>query len=309
MSTTAQSEIDISVLLITYNHERYVGAAIQSVLAQQTSRHWELIVSEDASTDSTLEVVREAARDDPRVRYLLSDTNLHSNESVARAIRAARGRYVSMIDGDDFWIVDDKLERQATLLDGEPGASACFHNALVVEGGSMDPGERRWTPPGQPRATGIEGIWRGNPFATCAGMLRKNALVGLGDWYSKMTAMITDWPLYVLCAERGDLLFVDEPVGAYRLHPQGLFTGLSSRDQLAAIASLYRQLDAGLERRHHRAAISGATVFFTDRGEEHLQFAQRQLGRLCLWYALRAGGVGRAVSWGRWLRLAKRSVP
>ena len=255
-----RSDVEISVLLITYNHAPFIRRAVQSVLSQETSRRWELIVSEDASTDGTLDIVREVAGQDPRVRYLISETNLHSNESVARAIRAARGRYLAMIDGDDFWIADDKLERQAAILDAEPQISACFHNALVLERDSTEPSERRWTPSSQRATIGVAQIWHGNPFATCAGMLRKTALGNLGAWYSEITPMITDWPLYALCAEHGDLRFVDEPVGVYRLHGQGVFSGLSTPEQLAATADLYRRLDAGLGRRHHALAVSGATA-------------------------------------------------
>jgi len=303
-----QSPVEISVLLITYNHASFVRRAVESVLNQRTSRPWELIVSEDASTDGTLDIVRDVVQGDPRVRYIISEVNLHSNESVARAIRAAKGRYLSMIDGDDFWIVDDKLERQAAILDADPKISACFHNALVVEGDSTEPTTRRWTPSGQSDTIGIDQIWHGNPYATCAGMMRKQALANLGPWYSNLTTMITDWPLYALCAEHGELRFIDEPVGAYRLHGQGVFSALSTRSKLAATADLYRLLDAGLDRRHHERATSGASLFFTDRAESYLGTGESDLARLCLWHALRAGGLGQAVSRRRWLRLAAAAL-
>jgi glycosyltransferase involved in cell wall biosynthesis len=302
------SDIEISVLLITYNHAPFVRQAVESVLRQKTSRPWELIISEDASTDGTLDVVRSAVGGDPRVRYLVSETNLHSNESVARAIRAARGRYVSIIDGDDYWIVDDKLERQAAILDAEPQLSACFHNGLVLEGDASEPSDRRWTPSDQRETMGIEQIWQGNPYAAFAGMIRRDALAGIGTWYSELTPMITDWPLYALCAEHGDLRFVDEPVGVYRLHEHGQFSSLSTRAKLDSTAALYRALDAGLDRRHHREAISGASTFFVDRAEVYLADGERSLARRCLRHALRAGGLGAAVSWRRWLGLSVRAL-
>ena len=300
--------IDISVLLITYNHEPFIARAVESVLNQATSRSFEVIVSEDASTDRTLEIVKDLTGGDERVRLLVSKTNLHTNETVARAIRVARGRYICMLDGDDHWIVDDKLERQADVLDADSSLSACFHNARIVRGEAMEPGEDIWTPATQPMRIGMKEIWRGNPFATCAGMLRRSALVGLDGWYSQYDAMITDWPLYILCAERGDLQFIDEAVGAYRLHGGGAFSSLPGRDKLDVTASLYRRMDAGLHRRHHEYARAGASDYFAEWAEEYAERGDRELARRCAWYAIRAGGVGRSLSWRRWLRLGLRSL-
>jgi glycosyltransferase involved in cell wall biosynthesis len=300
--------VDISVLLITYNHEPFIARAVESVLSQVTSRSFELIVSEDASNDRTLEIVKHLTGGDERVRLMVSPTNLHTNETVARAIRAACGRYVSILDGDDHWIVDDKLERQADVLDADSSLSACFHNARIVRGTAPEPGEEKWTPTTQPIRIGMREIWRGNPFATCAGMLRRNALIGLDGWYSQYDAMITDWPLYILCAEKGELRFIDEAVGAYRLHDGGAFSSLPAREKLDVTAKLYRRMDAGLHRRHHDFARAGASRYFADWAEEYVKRSERSLARRCAWYALRGGGVGHSVSWSRWVRLGVRSL-
>ena len=86
--------------------------ALDSALAQRLPQPYEILVSEDCSTDGTREIVQEYAESHPHVvRLLLSERNLHSNEVVARGFRAARGRYVALLDGDDYWTSDDKLRR------------------------------------------------------------------------------------------------------------------------------------------------------------------------------------------------------
>ena len=117
---TTSPEPDVSVLVITYNHEPFIGRALEIVLMQRGVRI-EVIVSEDRSSDSTLAIVRAAAEADPRIAVIASDRNLACNDTVLRALRGARGRFVSMLDGDDFWIVDDKLARQfhVALLAGQ----------------------------------------------------------------------------------------------------------------------------------------------------------------------------------------------
>ena len=298
--------IDVTVVLVTYNHERYIAKAIESVLEQRTPRPFELIISEDASTDGTRAIVMDYAARDPRIRPLLSESNLRSNETVARGIRAARGRYICILDGDDYWIAPDKIERQAALLDSDESLAACFHNAVIVRGDAEQAGEERWTPATQATRIGFADIARGNPFAICAGMLRASALGRLGDWYSEF--LLTDWPLYLLCAEQGDLLFVDEPVTAYRLHDGGQFSSQPAKHKLDMTADFYRRMNRAFRGRCRQLISAGASLFFFEWAEEYARRGERGMSRVCLAHALRLGGVGRSVPWRRWLFLAARSL-
>jgi glycosyltransferase involved in cell wall biosynthesis len=300
-------EVDVSVLLVTYNHAPYVEAAIRSVLDQQTSRRFELIISEDASRDRTREIVEQAAAKDRRIRTLFSTRNLRSNEPVLRALRAARGRYVCLLDGDDRWLARDKIERQAALLDAAPDAAGCFHNALVVEGEAREPGNRRWTAPSQSQRSTFGDLWEGNPFATSAGMLRRSTLDRIGDWYVDCFP-ITDWPLYLLAAERGDLLFVDEPVAAYRVHGGGEVSGLDRKQQLHLIARFYRQMASVDDRRWADFAHAGASLYFAGQAGKFISEGDKASARLCARLALGSGGIGTAVPWRKWFGLVRRSL-
>ena len=281
---------EISVVLATYNHEPFIREAIASVLGQQTSRPFELIISEDCSTDGTREIVQEAAGRDARVRLLLSPVNLRSNLVVARGIQSARGRYLCLLDGDDRWIVSDKLERQATLLDAEPRAAACFGNALLVRGTEHEPTTERWTPSTQPKATTLAAIWRGNPFATSAGMMRREALAELGHWYDDFFP-VTDWPLYILCAAQGDLLFVDEPVAAYRLHEGGMFSALPDREKLDRISDFFSKMDQATAGRWRDHARRGQANYLLEWADSYAASGRRGLAGACLWKAVRTGAV------------------
>ena len=121
---------------------------------------FEILISEDCSTDGTREIVQEYAERHPHlVRLLLSERNLHSNEVVARFAPPA-GRYVALLDGDDYWTSDDKLQAQVAFLDARPDLTICFHNAQVVDERSQRSG-RLWNAPGQPEV--------GARTSSCAG--------------------------------------------------------------------------------------------------------------------------------------------
>jgi glycosyltransferase involved in cell wall biosynthesis len=295
--------VELTVLVVTYNHAPFIEQALDSVLAQETDRPIEIIISEDASTDATREIVTAFAAREPRARLLLSPRNLRSNEVVARGIRNARGRYLCILDGDDYWTSPSKLERQAALLDAHPEITAWFHNAVICrpDGESQE----RWTPSSQPELLTRNSIWHGNPFATCAGMIRFSALQGLGAWYDGFFPM-TDWPLYVLAAERGDIRFDDEVVGGYRLHEGGLYSALPGKAKLEMIARFYPRMDEALAFRQHDLARAGASRFFFDWAEAYRAAGDRETAWFCLGRSLRAQGVGLSVGWPAWARCALR---
>lgn len=294
---------DISVLVITYNHARYIEAALDSILSQNTSRQVEIIVSEDGSTDRTFETVRDYANKNDAIRIIRSESNIASNEVVARAIREAQGEYVCLLDGDDFWIDAEKLEKQAAILDENPGLSAVFHNAVVVDEGGAGTASR-WTPAGQAPVSHLAQMWEGNPFATCAGMIRRTALKGLGPWYDDFFP-VTDWPLYLLCAMSGPIAFYDEPVGAYRLHAEGMYSALPDARKLDRTEDFYRRMGRVFSSQRGLAR-AGRTRYFFDWAAAYERERNYPMALSCLWRALRAGGIGGAVSPIRFARVAAR---
>lgn len=104
----------VSIVMAAYNSERYVADAIASVVAQ-TFQDWELLVVDDGSTDRTLAIASDFAKDEPRIRVI----HLDNNRGVANArnvgIAAARGRYLAFLDSDDLWL-PPKLEIQIEFM-------------------------------------------------------------------------------------------------------------------------------------------------------------------------------------------------
>ncbi|UXN69264.1 glycosyltransferase [Devosia neptuniae] len=300
----------VTVLIVTYNHVGFIAAAIDSAFAQKTHFDVEIIISEDASTDGTRAIVEDyAARFPSRIRLMLSETNLRSNETVARGLRAARGEFVALLDGDDCWTATDKLQRQADFLLNNPDCAAHFFNARIIRGGA--PTEGLWTPQTQARRVDLAQIWHGNPYATAAGMLRLAPIRDVPSWYHGFFPR-TDWPLYILCAISGLLAFDPEPVALYRLHEGGMFSPQSEASKLDSTFAFLTSMDQRLGGQYHDMARAGCSGLFYDWAEDYLSKGQPQLSRQAYAFALRGGGVGQTVRWGAFgrlgLRLAKASV-
>jgi glycosyltransferase involved in cell wall biosynthesis len=243
MSPRQDEAVAVSVLAVTYNHARFVREALDGALAQRLPQPFEILISEDCSTDGTREIVRGYAESHPElIRLLLSERNLRSNEVVARGFQAARGRYVALLDGDDYWTTDDKLRAQVALLDARPDLTICFHNVHLVDERSQSTG-KLWNAPSQPEVSGLQDLLRGNFIATSSVVYRRAAVAEIPGWYDQFFP-VTDWPLHVLYAREGGIGYLDRTLGAYRLHSGGLFSTLGERERLEANADFYRRLRA-----------------------------------------------------------------
>ena len=274
--------IRVSVVVCTYNHEPFIDQALASVLGQDTSFGFEVIVSEDCSTDATRDIVLRWRDEHPdRIRLLLSERNLRSNEVVARGFRAATGEYVALLDGDDYWTSPLKLQRQADFLDAHLECALCFHDAEVVDDAGNSIAGRRWTPVSQKTISTLEDIWFGNFIATCSTLFRRSALPDIPAWYADFFP-ITDWPLYILCAEHGDIGYVPEVMAAYRLHVRGLYSPLSADEKLRATDRFYRLMNERTAYRHNAVARRAHRRFFLDWAHEHLARGEPALARLCV---------------------------
>jgi glycosyltransferase involved in cell wall biosynthesis len=109
----------VSVMICTYNRAKMLPKALDSVLMQDYS-NLEIIVLDDASTDETEGVVRKYASADNIIQYHCNDNNLGINKSRNKALNLCSGRYVAVLDSDDYWIDNQKISAQVKLLEENP---------------------------------------------------------------------------------------------------------------------------------------------------------------------------------------------
>ena len=262
------SPIKVSVLVMTYNHAKFISKAMDSALMQQTDFNYEIIISEDCSTDGTKEIVLEYKQRFPgRIRLLLSEQNIHNNGVVTRGIYAAKGDYISLLDGDDYWTSPYKLQKQADYLDAHYECSICFHNAQILNE-DINQNLRNWTPAHQKEFSTLDDLWMGNFIATCSTMFRKNMLGKIPDWYDGFFP-ITDWPLYILLAEHGTIGYINEVMGAYRFHAGGLYSPYSEKQKQEKTLEFYRRINECFNFRYDKIINTAISVYFYDWAKEY----------------------------------------
>ncbi len=107
----------VSVLIFAYNQENYIEETINSVVSQKCSFNFEILVSDDASTDNTFNIIKILQLKHPNLISIISNKqNLGVNATFINAAKSAKGDYIALLGGDDYWIVDNKLEMQVQIL-------------------------------------------------------------------------------------------------------------------------------------------------------------------------------------------------
>lgn len=250
----------VSVLMLTHNHAPYLQKAIASVQAQ-TWTHWELLIGEDASTDTTALIASAAVASHPeRIQVLSSPEGaLGFHRNFARLLARASGDYVAFLEGDDWWLEPTKLERQLSLLDADPSLAFCGARTRVVDerqaptAASTQP--EIGPPPGTSRLS-FEQLIDSYGFHFSSVLMRRE-VVELPGWIFEQYCL--DRPLYLLAASHGDAAVLDQVVSAYRLHDSGVWGPLSPLQKARrsrALFRCFRQYFPVRHRRRFRIALS-----------------------------------------------------
>lgn len=128
------SEIKVSVMMVTYNHEKYIEQAILSVLNQNVDFRYELLIGEDCSTDHTRAVAEKYQVMYPEVIKLIKhNKNMGALKNEADLRRRCQGQYIAVLEGDDYWTNPDKLKRQVEFLDTHLHYIGTAHNVTILD--------------------------------------------------------------------------------------------------------------------------------------------------------------------------------
>lgn len=206
----------VSIVLTLYNGERFVRAAMESVLAQ-TYTDWEMIVVDDASTDGSAAVVSSFV--DPRIRVI----TLAENGQVCNAHRigdaAAKGRYMAVLDKDDSWEAD-KLEKQVAWLEEHPETAACFSLATFMDENGDDKKDETlhaaFAASNRSREEWLhELLTTGNHLCHSSAVVRMDALREVGG-YNLLYLQVNDYDLWLRLALKHDIHVIQETLVRYR---------------------------------------------------------------------------------------------
>ena len=128
------NRIMVSIKCLAYNHEKYIRKCLEGIVSQKTNFKFEVIVHDDASTDKTANIIHEFENNYPDIiKPIYEETNLYQSDIIALRKKMnmfVKGKYVAFCECDDYWIDENKLQKQVDFLENHKDYSMCFHNAI-----------------------------------------------------------------------------------------------------------------------------------------------------------------------------------
>ncbi len=225
----------LTVAVITYNQERYVAQAMDGILRQQTDFPIEVLVSDDASTDGTVEILRQYESAYPGIfRMTYRKRNVGATANSYGNYASARGKYIASLEGDDYWIDPCYLQKGARFLEDHDDYIAVAYRSRIIDenGAAVDTNgiektkrfwefEKavytaedflQWKMPGQISAVIFRNIFRGMPQEESRLLYQLDRIVG-------------DRTLMMFLTGRGRIRCMDEVTSAYRFATSRQGTG------------------------------------------------------------------------------------
>lgn len=123
---------DISICILAFNHEEFVGKVLDGILMQELSYTFKVYINDDCSTDRTIQII-ESYQDRFSEKLILfkNERNRGQLNALSNFISNAEGKYLTLCDGDDYWIESTKLQQQVDFLESHPDYVACCHDAII----------------------------------------------------------------------------------------------------------------------------------------------------------------------------------
>lgn len=210
----------VSVILIAYNHEKYIHKALDSIVMQVVNFDYEVIVAEDCSTDSTPRILRKYAAKYPELfSLILHDKNVGVVRNSRDARKKCRGKYIAVLEGDDYWIDPLKLQKQVDFMESNPEYVACAHEIMFIDRNGKERNGFKFDHFTQSRTCTLDDVEKGLHAGQSSSLMYKNVFLNFtAQQESDYCACecIPDLKLMLLLALHGPIYRLSDTMSAYR---------------------------------------------------------------------------------------------
>lgn len=208
----------VSVVTISYNHEKYIRGALESFINQKVDFEYEVLIADDNSTDSTARIIKQLADKHPDViKPIYRKKNVGAVDNFVDNLKRASGIYVAICDGDDYWTDEHKLQKQVDYMKAHADVALCFSPCRVVYQNKKQ-NDSVWPMNIKPQELTVKKLLDENFVPTNAVMYRRQS-------YDKLSSepMPFDWYMHLYHAQFGKIGYINEVMSVYRRHDGGVW--------------------------------------------------------------------------------------
>lgn len=214
----------VSICCISYNHEHYIKDALDGFIMQNTNFLYEIVISDDCSKEGTRKVIEEYKKKYPSlIRDVSPEKNMGSSENFIYVQQCAKGKYIAICEGDDYWTDPLKLQKQVDILEADETLMACCTDRSVVD----NKGYLLIDKKGDVVPNCIEGRYNlrdffqdNHQYPTLTVVYRNiHQKEILANYKHAQNKYMGDWPLWICILMYGDMYYLNEATAAYRINP------------------------------------------------------------------------------------------
>ena len=210
------NNIKVSIAVITYNHEKFIREALDSILSQVINFKIDINIGDDFSTDNTRAILEEyKCRYPDIINLILHTTNIGMMNNFASTLQACKGKYIALLEGDDYWCDVNKLQTQVDFMDKNEGYAISFHKVKKIFD-DTDNEEIILNNELIKDTYEIDDLLPGNFIFTNSVLYRNNLFATFPKGFLDLP--MGDWPLHILNAKYGKIHFSNKVMSVYRIH-------------------------------------------------------------------------------------------
>lgn len=221
MSQIPESPL-VSIVCLTFNQQHCLAQTIDSFLAQKCRFAYEILIHDDASSDTTVSIARDYEAKYPDIiRVIAQPENLYSKgvDLLALTLGLVRGEFIAYCDGDDYWCSTEKLQMQADYLMAHPRCGVVFTRSKLYyeQTGRLVLGKDRSSFNRLSQSDAKAYLLQDNPFTVCTSMARASALLGYDQVSRQLRPFAADLVAWLHIAERYEIRYLPEVTAVYRV--------------------------------------------------------------------------------------------
>jgi glycosyltransferase involved in cell wall biosynthesis len=252
----------ITVLLITYNHEKYIKTAIESILTQRDCPAFELILCDDKSTDNTIAIANSLLKDVEDAHIYQNKNNLGITKNYQQAFAKCNGEYIFVLEGDDYWTDIFKLKKLTIFLDENPACVMCAHTFFSLKEDAdnfispYNAAPEKYTFFNTKDLIFDSGII--SNFSTCC--YRKSILEIIS--VKTYDTISYEWMINMSVGQFGIMARINEPMSVYRVSSTGTWSNKTEQQQLTGMIWVIDEYKAILENKYADFFIQKKEMLF-----------------------------------------------
>lgn len=262
----------VSISCLTYNHEKFIRQAIESFIQQKTNFPFEVLLHDDASTDNTAAIIREYELKYPEIIKPIYQKENQFSKSISMSVTfqfpRAKGKYITICEGDDFWLDPYKLQKQVDLLESmvDKNIVAVVTNVVTCDmDGNIIENEKLVTPPVNKEGSyNLHDFFKNDfHYYTPTVMFRSSLIENItSKMHHQFNEFFGDWLLWIFLHLEGDFYFLNQSTAAYRINLNSVTHTVNLVNRWKADFEIRERLRKDLPVEYNKYLINGWHAYY-----------------------------------------------